>query len=214
MHVLITGANRGIGKGMADLYRTQGASVTGTHRAPPHDGMLRCDVTNPDSITQMSADYGATPLDLLVVNAGLLLDKDEPLTGYPPEMWAQTLATNVTGVFLTIQALLPQLRASRGKIAIIASQLGSQNIASGGRYAYCASKAAAINIGRNFAVDLKPDGIAVGIYHPGWVQSDMGGPNAAITVAESAEGLVQRFDALSLKTTGCFETWDGRTHPF
>ncbi|MCB1367204.1 MAG: short-chain dehydrogenase, partial [Rhodobacteraceae bacterium] len=75
-------------------------------------------------------------------------------------------------------------------------------------------KAAALNLGRNLASELLPEGIAVGIYHPGWVRTDMGGTAADITVAESAMGLLDRFDALSLASTGCFQTWDGRDHPY
>ncbi|MEM6595936.1 MAG: short-chain dehydrogenase, partial [Pseudomonadota bacterium] len=73
---------------------------------------------------------------------------------------------------------------------------------------------AALNLGRNLASDLKGLGISVGIYHPGWVQTDMGGGAADITVDASADGLVARFDALSLETTGCFETYDGTPHPY
>ena len=129
-------------------------------------------------------------------------------------MWAQTFAANVTGVFLTIQALLPNLRAAGGKVAIISSQMASDTTAPGGSYIYRASKAAALNLGRNLAADLRGEGIAVGIYHPGWVQTDMGGGAADITVDEAASGLCARFAALSLETTGCFETWDGRPHPY
>ena len=71
-----------------------------------------------------------------------------------------------------------------------------------------------MNLGRNLAAELLPEGIAVGIYHPGWVQTDMGGTAADITVGESAEGLLARFNALSLASTGCFQTWDGRDHPY
>ena len=121
---------------------------------------------------------------------------------------------NVTGVFLTIQSLLPNLRAANGKIAIISSQMASDTTAPGGSYIYRASKAAALNLGRNLASDLKREKIAVGIYHPGWVQTDMGGSSADITVEQSAKGLMQRFSALSLASTGCFETWDGTQHPY
>ena len=61
---------------------------------------------------------------------------------------------------------------------------------------------------------MKPRGIAVGIYHPGWVRTDMGGPGAAIDVETSAKGLKAEFDRLTLADTGCFRTWDGRDHPF
>ncbi len=143
-------------------------------------------------------------------------DKGQSLeTGYPPALWAEAFATNVTGVFLTIQHLLPHLkRSNAGKIAIISSQMASHTRAPGGGYIYRASKAAALNLGRNLASDLKPEGIAVGIYHPGWVRTDMGGESADIGIAESAAGLMARFDALGVATTGCFETWDGRAHAY
>ena len=121
---------------------------------------------------------------------------------------------NVTGVFLSVQALLPQLRAGQGKIAIISSQMGSDERAPGGSYIYRSSKAAALNLGRNLAADFKDEGIAVGIYHPGWVRTDMGGAAAEISVEEAAVGLIARFEELSLDKTGCFETWDGRAHAY
>lgn len=214
MNIVITGANRGIGRAMADLYRAEGHSVIGTAR----DGSeaVTLDVAKPDTVAPALASVAQGTVDLLVCNAGVYFDKGQsPDTGYPAAMWAETFAVNVTGVFLTIQALLPALRRSQaGKIAIISSQMASDTRAPGGSYIYRASKAAVLNLGRNMAVDLKPDGIAVGIYHPGWVQTDMGGAAADIDVGQSATGLVARFGALGLETTGCFETWDGRAHPY
>ena len=213
MNILITGANRGIGKAMADRYAARGDAVLRTARNAP--GHLPLDVTRPDSIAALPGQIGDAPLDLLVCNAGVFLDKGEDLaTGYPATQWAETFAANVTGVFLTAQALLPHLRrAAHPKIAIISSQMGSSTLAHGNGLIYRASKAAALNLGFNLASALKPEGIAVGIYHPGWVQTDMGGATADITEADSATGLIARFDALSLDTTGCFQTWDGRAHP-
>ena len=92
--------------------------------------------------------------------------------------------------------------------------MASQELAPGGAYIYRASKAAVLNLGRNLAVDLKRDGIAVGIYHPGWVQTDMGGGGANVTQEASAHGLVARFEALSLQTSGVFEAYDGSPIPF
>ncbi|MCB1342678.1 MAG: SDR family NAD(P)-dependent oxidoreductase [Pseudooceanicola sp.] len=212
MHIVITGANRGIGRALAEHLAGAGHSVTGTARSG--EGMQRLDVTDRKSHAALAASLAGKPVDLLVCNAGVYIDKGQPLeTGFAPELWERTFATNVTGVFLTVQELLPNLRAAKGKIAIISSQMASQTNAAGGSYIYRASKAAALNLGRNLAQDLKREGIAVGIYHPGWVQTDMGGGAAAITPEESARGLAQRFDALSVATTGCFETWDGRAHP-
>ncbi len=212
MHIVITGAGRGIGKTLAEQYRANGHAVTGTAR----DGSaeVRLDVSDPAQQQAMSEQLRDQPVDLLVCNAGVYLDKGHDLDGYPAEMWDQTFSANVTGVFLTIQSLLPNLRAAKGRIAILSSQMASHTHAPGGSYIYRASKAAALNLGRNLATDLRGDGIAVGIYHPGWVQTDMGTNAADITADQSVKGLLERFDALSIETTGCFETWDGRAHPY
>lgn len=214
MHVLITGANRGIGKAMLDQYRAAGADVTGTQRGIGE--LATMDVTDLASVTALATSMADTAIDLLVCNAGVYADKGQSLDdGYPHQMWADGFATNVTGAFLTVQAFLPHLRrAKAGKIAIIASQMGSDTRAPGGSYIYRASKAAALNLGRNLATDLKAEGISVGIYHPGWVRTDMGGAAAEISVEESATGLIARFAALSPANTGCFETWDGQQHPY
>ena len=215
MRIIVTGANRGIGRALFDMAAARGDEVTGTTRgAPEGPGWLRLDVADPGSQRSFAAAVGDGPLDLLVCNAGVYVDKGEDLaTGYPAEAWAETFAVNVTGVFLTVQALLANLRAGKGKVAIISSRMGSQKLAPGGSYIYRASKAAAVNLGRNLAADLKPEGIAVGIYHPGWVRTDMGGAGADVTPAASAGGLLARFDALSVATTGCYEDWQGTAIP-
>ena len=212
MTVVITGASRGIGAGLAQAYRDRGEDVIATTRG----GTWSLDVTHPQSIDAFAKGLDGQSVDLLVCNAGVYLDKGERLaSGYTPDLWAQTFAANVTGVFLTVQALLPNLRAANApRIAIISSQMASSERAGGGSYIYRSSKAAVLNLGRNLAVDLKAEGIAVGIYHPGWVITDMGGTSADITVDASVQGLVQRFDALDMNGTGCFETWDGRAHPY
>tara|TARA_R110002020_G_scaffold52767_10_gene148083 strand:+ start:20351 stop:20995 length:645 start_codon:yes stop_codon:yes gene_type:complete len=214
MTIVITGASRGIGAGLAAHYRAQGMDVMGTGRSLTAD--ISLDVTHPSSHSEMAATLGDRAVELLVCNAGVYLDKGCDIdTGFGADLWAQSFATNVTGVFLSIQALLPHLRrATTPRIAIISSQMASSELAPGGSYIYRASKAAVLNLGRNLATDLKSEGIAVGIYHPGWVQTDMGGDTAAITIDQSVAGLSARFAALNLETTGCFETWDGRAHPY
>jgi NAD(P)-dependent dehydrogenase (short-subunit alcohol dehydrogenase family) len=213
--VLITGANRGIGRGLLDLYRAEGHEAMGTARNPAPD-LLPLDVTDSAAHRALADALAGRPIGLLICNAGVYLDKGQDLaTGYPADLWAHTFAVNVTGVFLTVQALLPNLRAAGGaKIAIISSQMASHLRAPGGSYIYRASKAAALNLGRNLASDLRSQGIAVGIYHPGWVRTDMGGGGADIPVDTAVRGLKARCDALSLDTTGCFETWDGTPHPW
>ncbi|UWQ23838.1 SDR family oxidoreductase [Leisingera aquaemixtae] len=213
MHAVVTGTSRGIGKELVKQLREAGHDVTGTSR--DHSSGVKLDVSDPGQQARFAAQIRNRPVDLLVCNAGVYIDKAMGLADYSAEVWAKTLAANVTGVFLTVQAMMPNLRlAQEPKIAILSSQMASQSRAPGGSYAYRASKAAALNLGRNLAADLKAEGIAVGIYHPGWVRTDMGGYEGDITVAESVAGLINEFDVLSLETTGCFHTWDGRIHPY
>ncbi|UWQ52887.1 SDR family oxidoreductase [Leisingera caerulea] len=213
MHAVVTGTSRGIGKELVKQLREAGYEVTGTSR--DHSSGVKLDVSDPGQQARFAAQIRKRPVDLLVCNAGVYIDKAMGLEDYSAEVWAKTLAANVTGVFLTVQAMLPNLRlAEEPKIAILSSQMASQARAPGGSYAYRASKAAALNIGRNLATDLQPEGIAVGIYHPGWVRTDMGGDEGDITVAESVAGLISEFEVLSLEMTGCFHTWDGRIHPY
>jgi NAD(P)-dependent dehydrogenase (short-subunit alcohol dehydrogenase family) len=157
-----------------------------------------------------------TPIDLLICNAGQYLARgglDDP--EYSFDAWHTVMMTNVAGIFFTVRAFMPRLlQAPAAKIAIVSSMMASSERAPGGAYIYRASKAAATNLARNLAVDLKGQGIAVGAYHPGWVRTDMGGPKAAVDVDDSATGLMQRFDALSLATTGVFEDYRGEAIPF
>lgn len=209
MATLITGANRGIGLGLYEHYRDLDQPVFGTARdgQPP---FLPLDVRDPTSHAALARHLDGTAIELLICNAGIFADKSESLnTGYAPNLWADTFATNVAGVFHTVQALLGNLTAAKTpKIAIISSDMASQARAPGGAYIYRASKAAVLNLGRNLATDLRGDGIAVGIYHPGWVVTEMGGDEAHISVAESVAGLTARFEELSLADTGCFVGWD------
>lgn len=214
MTALITGASRGIGRALFEFYRASGQDVIGTSRDGSSD-CLPLDVTDDASQLALSKSLGNQPLSLLVCNAGVYLDKNETLAdGYPQDMWAATFAANVTGVFQTIQSLLPNLsQVENSKIAIISSIMASSEKAAGNALIYRSSKAAVLNLGLNLATSLKPNGVAVGVYHPGWVKSDMGGQNADITVQSSAKGLAKQFDTLSIATTGCFETWDGHPLP-
>ncbi|WP_179379493.1 SDR family NAD(P)-dependent oxidoreductase [Jannaschia marina] len=208
MRALVTGASRGIGAALLTEGRERGHEMIGTTRTgePPH-----LDVADPEAQARLAAE--TRTLDLLVCNAGVFVDKEKTLETLTADDLNATFETNVTGVFLTVQAQLRNLAAGT-RIAIIASQMGLQEIATGDSFAYRASKAAAINLGRTLAEALRGREVAVGIYHPGWVQTDMGGATAAVTVGASARGLWDRFEALDMERTGRFETYDGRPHPF
>ena len=79
-------------------------------------------------------------------------------------------------------------------------------------YAYCSSKAAVNKVMRMASLELKERGVAVGLIHPGWVQTDMGGANASLTVDESASGIMTTIEAIDLQVTGCFRTWLNEDH--
>jgi NAD(P)-dependent dehydrogenase (short-subunit alcohol dehydrogenase family) len=219
--ILVAGASRGIGLELVRQAAARGDQVTGTARGD--EGMarieaaggraLRLDVTDQAALAAGAALEG--DLDLLVCNAGVLRGRGGiGADDNGPDAWAEVLMTNVAGPFLTVRAFLPRIEATRGKIAIISSVLGSSERANGGSFLYCASKAGATNLACNLAKALAGRGIAVGAYHPGWVRTDMGGQGAGIAPEESARGLLDRFDRLSPETSGVFEDYRGRPIPF
>ena len=225
--VFITGANRGIGFEMARQCAERGDTVLATARNPNGcDAVSRLsasgnvsafsvDVTDPGRLTDLAHMLSDRPLDLLVCNAGALIGRggieDE---AYTREAFETVLMTNVAGPFFTVRALLPLLKRAEGaKVAIISSGMGSTTRAKGSAYLYRASKAAATNLAANLAVELKPHGIAVGAYHPGWVRTDMGGGGADLSPEESATGLLSRLAALSMETTGVVEDYKGDPIP-
>lgn len=223
--IIITGANRGIGLEMTRRAAQRGDHIIGTARDPKAATALRAltgqitihalDVVDEASIADFAAALEVTP-DLLVLNAGVLNAYggiDDP--AHNAEAWRNVLMTNVAGPYLVTRAVLPALeKATAPRIAIISSVMASSERAPGNAYPYRASKAAATNIARNLAAELRPRGVAVGAYHPGWVRTDMGGSGADISAEESAAGLLERFDALSMATTGCFEDYKGAAIPF
>lgn len=225
--VFITGANRGIGFEMARQAAARGDTVLATARNPNGcDAIARLgaagnvqsfsvDVTDADRLADLAHMLSDRAIDLLVCNAGALIGRggidDE---SYTPEAFRTVLMTNVAGPFFTVRACLPMLkRATGAKVAIISSAMGSTTRAKGSAYLYRASKAAATNLAANLAMELAPHGISVGAYHPGWVQTDMGGAGADITAEQSAAGLLARFEALSPETSGIVEDYQGHAIP-
>ena len=220
---LITGANRGIGLELARHYARAGATVLATARNPAAATELQrlkaeyssleilpLDAADTASIDHLQSALAGRAIDCLIANAGVIGPRggmSDPAN--TAALWASVMAVNVSGVFFTVRAFAPSITATTGRIAIISSRMGSSTAAAGASYLYRASKAGAANLGVNFAAELKPRGIAVGVYHPGWVKTDMGGSGADITPTESAAGLARRIEHLSIATTGTFEDYAG-----
>ena len=232
--VMITGANRGIGLELTRQSAAMGDEVIACCRTPMEaaelmalalendlGSILGLDVRVERDMKLIAAGFGRR-LDLLVCNAGVLSGRGGL---QDPEQDSRniedTLMTNVGGVFFTARHFLPHLLAGSeergdapGRLAIISSQMGSSTRCGSNAIMYRASKAAATNLARSLAVELADHNIAVGAYHPGWVQTEMGGKEAAVTPADSAAGLLQRFAALSMETSGIFEDYTGVAIPF
>ena len=232
-HTLVTGANRGLGLEFVRQLLARGEHVVATCRHPgkatalntlagEHPGRLHVlplDVASGKSRVELArelplvlGDDSGQPgrLDLLVNNAGVL---------HSGERWGHVEAatledsvrTNAFGPLLLAQALAPQL-AGGATVANLSSMMASLSTRTEFRSpSYCISKAAQNMATVMLAKALAPRDIKVVALSPGWVQTDMGGDGAEITAAQSAAGLLQVIDGLSLAQSGAFLDWQGRT---
>jgi len=133
------------------------------------------------------------------------------------ETFNAVMEVNTTGPMLVTKHLLPLLQAGRGTMVVnVSSQLGSMALAQtmGADTVYNVSKAALNMLSLKQAAALRGDGIGVVMIHPGWVQTDMGGPSAALTIDESATAIVETIGSLSIEDSGRFMRWDGTDHPW
>ena len=229
LNVLITGANRGIGLALVRRYAEVGHRVFACCRAPgaadalnafagDHDGVSVhvLEVSDGNSVAALARELDGAPIDILINNAGMSPPREaQTLDNMDYDAWAEAFAVNSMAPLRMLQALRPNLEASGAappKAITISSQLGALSLNMPMGYAYSSSKAAVNKVMRMASAELKDDGIAVGILHPGWVQTDMGGAQAQITVEESAAGIFDVIDHLTLEDTGCFRTWEGSVH--
>jgi NAD(P)-dependent dehydrogenase (short-subunit alcohol dehydrogenase family) len=226
-NVVITGANRGIGLALARLYAQRGDTVFACCRSPREANelhalaknhavtVLALDVGDDASVAALAEALAAVPVDTLINNAGVNggpLD-EQTATRMDFAAWADAFNVNAIGPVRVLHALLPALtRSKRPKVMSVTSQLGAISLDLAVAYGYSASKAALNKFMRLAAAELARDGIAVGLIHPGWVKTDMGGPGAQITPEESAAGIANVIDGLSLDNAGGFWKWNGKRH--
>ena len=173
------------------------------------------DVADLETVKAMVRRLESQPIDLLINNAALGMDVSE-LAKVKIDELEQLLRANVLGPMQTTQALLPNLRAGRGRMIVgLSSGLGSiTENETGGYYGYRESKAAIGMFVRNLAAELKRDGFICIAIDPGWVKTDMGGPNAQLTVEQSISGMRKVLDSLTPADTGKFYRYDGATLPW
>ncbi len=217
--IAITGANRGIGLQLARQYKDRGDQVIAACRSTSDElGKLDVevvegiDVTDDASVAKLVAAVGDRSLDILVNNAGVL--SDESLADLDFDRMRKQFEVNSLGPLRVTAALRPKL-AEGAKVGIVTSRMGSiDDNTSGGRYGYRMSKCAVNMAGRSLAHDLKDQGIAVAILHPGFVRTDMTGHQGLVDPPESAAGLIARIDELTLDTSGTFWHANGEQLPW
>lgn len=232
MQVVITGANRGIGLELARQCLARGEQVYAGVREPgratqlaalvePSGGRLRiecCDVASAESVRAFAAACGG-PVDLLINNAGMRSRADD-LEGLDLEAAARVFQVNALGALRVTMAMLPLLhRAVRAtkmaKIVNVSSNLASiADNTAGGSYGYRMAKAALNMATRSLAQDLRPEGVVAVALSPGWVQTDMGGPEAPLAVDLSVSGMLAVIDRLTLADSGEFLDHRGERVPW
>ena len=222
--VVITGANRGIGFAMAKICKLRGDVVYGLCRqssaqlnALNINVIENIDITTESGINKTKEAFKHINIDLLINNAGIL--RDENLSHFNQETITEQFLVNALAPLVLTQTLLPNLNAG-SKVAFITSRMGSiTDNTSGGRYGYRMSKTA-LNIGAvSLAKDLSNEQIAVGIYHPGYVQTDMVNTtgctsNGDISADIAAQRLIILMDDLTLEDSGVFKHSNGEVLPW
>ncbi len=221
--VLVTGANRGLGLEFVRQYQASGWRVIATARNPAAATDLRAlgvrvlqlDVADPASIAGLASKLEGQPIDLLINNAGIF-PRVNTLADTDFDDVAQTLEVNLIGPMRVTLALLPNLRrAETRQIVSISSGLGSiTNNDSGRYYGYRESKAGLNMFTRSLAVELAGEGFTCIVMSPGWVRTDMGGPNAQLAPQESIAGMRGVIDKLTPAATGTFWNYDGQQLPW
>lgn len=227
--ILVTGANRGLGLELVRQYASDGWAVHACCRNPARADELNelaqsnpgicvheLDVTDEMQIKNLSIELGNTPIDILFNNAGVYGQSDAVFGNTDKQKWLDCFSINTIAPMKMMEAFVNHVASSQIKlIATMSSKMGSmEDNGSGGSYVYRSSKAAVNAIMKSASIDLQPMGIKVAILHPGWVLTDMGGPNAEISVAESVSSLLRNLEKVTMINTGSFWEIDGSVIPW
>jgi len=233
---LITGANRGIGLYLAQTLLARNQKVIATARdlegettaelrklKEKNGDQLRLeklDVTSDASANQLAERLKAdgVKINVLVNNAGILKNYQTKFTELSTSDLLEHFQTNTLGPFRVTQAVLPLLSASSdgrpAVISTISSTLGSiTDNTSGLAYGYRVSKSAVNSWNRSLSIEFK-EHIAI-VICPGWVQTDMGGANAALKPEDSTKNIVENIlEKVTLQDTGKFISQNGKEIPY
>ncbi len=214
--VVIVGASRGIGLELASQYAKADWRVHATIRHPQNPGALgqmpgdvvlhELEVRDGCHIANLSATLQDEDIDVLIHNAGV---GDDTL---PAE---EVMKINADAPLSVTEALLTALeRGTQKKVVLMTSQLGARHGSVRSLGTYGDSKAALNDAFRGRAPEWAREGLIAIVMHPGWVRTDIGGPNAPLSVEESVTGIIRVIDRLTPADHGRFWTWNGREHPW
>jgi NAD(P)-dependent dehydrogenase (short-subunit alcohol dehydrogenase family) len=218
---LITGASRGIGLEFARQYADLAWRVIGTCRDPRTATALgeiegnidveALDIADHGQVQALAKSLKREDIDVLINNAGVHGPRPSRLGGIDYDAWAEVFRINTMGPMKVSEAFVEHIaRSDQKKIVTITSRMGSiADNESGGAYPYRSSKAALNAVMRSLAADLKPRGVTVVVFHPGWVRTDMGGPSAPIKPERSVESMIKVVSRIKLSDSGKFLNYDG-----
>ena len=228
--ILVTGANRGLGLGLVKKFLKNNEKVICTTRniskskelilckEKYNDNLQICelDLLNKDSPNILSNFLGDEIIDLFINNAGVIGHSAQHFKSVSLNHWIEVLKVNLIAPLLITQSIIKNIeKSSERKIYFISSKVGSiEDNKSGGMYIYRSSKTALNQVVKSLSIDLKPLGISVISLHPGWVRTEMGGPNALLSVEESVNGMVDVISNTSIINSGQFINYDGTRLPW
>ena len=228
-NVLITGANRGLGLGFVKSFLAKNVNVICTTRnIPGSKELLECKKKYPKNLQILELDLlgensenalsdllSDKPIDIFINNAGVG-NSNQRFGVVSSKPWVEVLKVNLIAPLTVTQSIIENIKKGLDKkIYFLSSQLGSiEDNTSGGMYIYRSSKTALNQVVKSLSVDLKPMGITVISLHPGWVKTDMGGPNAPVSIDESIKGMMKVIDATDIRNTGTFLNFDGQGLPW
>jgi NAD(P)-dependent dehydrogenase (short-subunit alcohol dehydrogenase family) len=226
-HWFISGANRGLGLEFARELAARGDRVSASVRdaeaarllnaqlAPQHAAAqtLLMDMRDEAAIEAAAASVEA-PLDVLLANAGAYGPRPQSALDMDFAVALDVFSINTLGPLRLLKALRPKLGGPNPRVVFMSSEVGSMTSLFPSAVIYSASKTALNKFAQCVAAELRPLGVTVVAMHPGWVRTDMGGPEAPLSTPESVAGLITTIDALTIENTGSFLDWRGRTMPW
>ena len=221
--VFITGASRGLGEEFVKQFLEDDWDIIATCRNPDEIQLdirrnsidiFPLDVTDHDSITRLKADLGKRPIDVLINNAGIIGQRDG-FGSLDYSAWARAMDTNVFGPMRIAEALIENVVESDLKqMVFITSRMGSITETHPSAYVYRSSKAALNMAVRCMSLELADKGITAVLFHPGHVQTDMGGASAPVTPKASIAGMKEQIVNFTPKNNGAFLSYDGGSIPW